>query len=211
LSLVRLRRAGSCLVGEAQRPRTKVLSTCTSLLWCFRNVWCRWSEPNEKCRHPIGGFVQLLESGRSQWKAIPLASAWPIPERPLLYLGRRAERASRAGRLRVSRATRRATELERTGQHRTTRTALGRPPDLDRTAPDRTKWTGQHGGRKTHNPPLAGSSPARPTEIRDAPRGRAGLSTRGRRSPLLPRELGDDLGYRFGVTEPGAMSRIEDL
>jgi hypothetical protein len=28
---------------------------------------------------------------------------------------------------------------------------------------------------------------------------------------VLPRELGDELRHLFGVTKPGAMSRIEDL
>ena len=61
-----------------------------------------------------------------------------------------------------ARATRRATERERTGQHRTTRTGAGWPPDLDRAAPGGTRWTGEHGCRKTHNPSVA-SSPARLT------------------------------------------------
>jgi hypothetical protein len=49
------------------------------------------------------------------------------------------------------RATRRATERERTRQHRTVRTPREKPAHLDRTALSRTRWTEQHGRRKTHN------------------------------------------------------------
>jgi hypothetical protein len=54
----------------------------------------------------------------------------------------------------MGRATRRATERERTGEHRTARTARGESLDMDWRALDGTRWAGQHERRKTHNPPL---------------------------------------------------------
>jgi hypothetical protein len=52
----------------------------------------------------------------------------------------------------LGRAPRRASERERTGQHRTARTASGEPPELDGTARGRTRRTWQDEGRKTQNP-----------------------------------------------------------
>jgi hypothetical protein len=70
------------------------------------------------------------------------------------------------------------TERHRTAQ--TARTAPREPPDLDRTAPESSRWTGQHGGRKTHNPSVGGSSPPRPTSERA---GQHAVSWRGTSRP----------------------------
>jgi glucose-6-phosphate dehydrogenase-like protein len=103
----------------------------------------------------------------------------------------------------MSRATRRATERERTGQHRTTRTLQESLADLVGSETDGTDGQPNTGRRMTHNPSVGGSSPPRPT-----PHHRRGRKTAGRRERTArdPRKTTRPLSCRREPPSPWTLT-----